>query len=242
MSKTVISGHPTASRPDLSHITHWVFDLDHTLYPSDASVMVQIEQKMTDFVARLLDLGPDQAAEMRHIYWQDYGTTLNGLMVNHGIDQQEFLDFVHDIDASVIDPAPELGQRIAALPGKRLIYTNGSLGHAENILNRLGITHLFDDIFDVAAADFTPKPHRAGFDRFQARFNLPTQESIMFEDSVRNLKTAHEMGFTTVLIKPRDGTEVRESIAPDTPLEHVHYAVDCLKTFLGEIRVSSDMS
>lgn len=238
MSTTPTSRQAPSSTPDLTHITHWVFDLDHTLYPSDSSVMVQIEQRMTEYVARLLDVDMEAAAQAREQYWKDYGTTLNGLMTNHGVDRQDFLDFVHDIDASVLDPAPLLGQRISALPGRKIIYTNGSLGHAENILDRLGITEHFEDIFDVAAADFIPKPHREGFDRFQSRFGLPTVESVMFEDSLRNLKTAHEMGFTTVLVRAKEGALVRESHAGDEHPEHVHFAVDCLTTFLGDIKTA----
>jgi len=241
MSPTPTSRPAAGPRPDLTHITHWVFDLDHTLYPSDASVMVQIEARMTEFVARVLQVDADTAAHVRHSYWRDYGTTLNGLMSNHQIDQQDFLDFVHDIDATVIDPDPALGARIAALPGRKLIYTNGSLGHAENILDRLGIAGHFDDIFDVAAAGFTPKPHREGFDRFSSRFNLPIRESVMFEDSARNLKTAHEMGFTTVLVRAKEGTQISESLSDEAHPAHVHYAVDCLTGFLGEIRTADTL-
>lgn len=228
-----------SQHPDLSHISHWVFDLDNTLYPSDAPVMTQVDARMTEFVARHLGLPHDEARAMQKHYWRTYGTTLNGLMANHTVDMREFLDFVHDIDASVLQPDTVLAERIAALPGKRLVYTNGSLGHAENIMARLGIDHLFDDIFDVEAAGFTPKPHREGFDRFTARFALPVPESVFFEDSVRNLKTAHEIGFTTVLVRAKEGPRDEESAAPDEHPEHVHYAVDCLPTFLGSIRTSA---
>jgi putative hydrolase of the HAD superfamily len=227
----------TAVRPDLSHISHWVFDLDNTLYPSNAPVMTQVDRRMTQYVARLLGLGESEARAVQKHYWRTYGTTLNGLMTHHEVDRRDFLDFVHDIDASVIDPDPTLAARIEALPGRRLVYTNGSRGHAENVLGRLGLEHLFTDIFDVEAAGFTPKPHREGFDRFTAHFDLPVSESVFFEDSVRNLKTAHEMGFTTVLVRAREGPRDEESAAPGEHPEHVHYAVDCLSTFLGDVRV-----
>tara|TARA_R110000868_G_scaffold53744_6_gene168640 strand:+ start:35738 stop:36472 length:735 start_codon:yes stop_codon:yes gene_type:complete len=226
-------------RPDLSHISHWVFDLDDTLYPSDAPVMKQVEGRMTQYVARLLDLPLDEARTVQKNYWRNYGTTLNGLMANHAIDVREFLDFVHDIDASVIPANPELIRHITALPGKRLVYTNGSLKHAENILGHLGLTHLFDDIFDVEAAGFTPKPHREGFDRFTARFGLPVPESVLFEDSVRNLKTAHDMGFTTVLIRAKEGLHNEEATPPHITHDHVHFAADNLTDFLGEMRTSA---
>ncbi|WP_339743292.1 pyrimidine 5'-nucleotidase [uncultured Maricaulis sp.] len=226
-------------RPDLSHIDHWVFDLDDTLYPSDAPVMAQVSARMTDYVARLLDLPLGEAQIVQKSYWRNYGTTLNGLMANHSIDIHEYLDFVHDIDHNVIPANPELIRHLAALPGKRLVYTNGSLKHAQNVLAHLGIDHLFDDIFDVEAAGFTPKPHRAGFDRFAAHFDLPVPKSVLFEDSVRNLKTAHEMGFTTVLIRAKEGLRTEDHIAPgDTP-DHVNFAADSLTEFLGEMRTST---
>ena len=226
-------------RPDLTHISHWVFDLDNTLYPSDAPIMSQVDRRMTLYVAQLLDLPEDEARKVQKDYWRTYGTTLNGLMAHHDIDQRDFMEFVHDIDASVIDPDHTLADRIAALPGTRLVYTNGSLRHAENVLGRLGLDHLFHDIFDVEAAAFTPKPHREGFDRFTARFNLPIPQSVFFEDSVRNLKTAHELGFTTVLVRAREGDRDEESAGPGEHPDHVHYAVDCLSTFLGMITTSA---
>lgn len=226
-------------RADMRHISHWVFDLDNTLYPSDAPIMAQVDRRMTQYVARLLALPEDEARRVQKAYWHDYGTTLNGLMANHEVDLRDFLDFVHDVDPTVITPHPELANRIKALPGKRLVYTNGSLGHAENILDHMGLTHLFDDIFDVEASGFQPKPHQAGFDSFVNRFALPVPESVFFEDSVRNLKTAHDMGFTTVLVRAKHGPRDEESAAPDEHPDHVHHAVDCLPTFLGSLRTAA---
>ena len=225
-------------RPDLTHVSEWVFDLDNTLYPSDAAVMSQVDQRMTDYVARLLDLDRETARQVQKSYWREYGTTLNGLMDRHRVDPAEFLDFVHDIDHEAITPDPELARRIAALPGRRLVYTNGSVKHAENVLARLGINGVFDDIFDVQAADFLPKPHRDGFERFTRRFDLHAPDAAMFEDSVRNLKTAHELGFTTVLVRARPGPRDEESAGPDDDPDHVHFAIDCLRTFLGEARTA----
>lgn len=225
---------------DLRHVTTWVFDLDHTLYPSDAAVMTQVDARMTDFVARALGLPRDEARIVQKSYWRDHGTTLNGLMANGQIgDGREFLDFVHDIDLDVIDPDPELAARIRALPGKRYVYTNGSLKHAENVCGRLGLTDCFDDLFDVEAAGFQPKPLMAGFETFSRRFDIPHKEASFFEDSVRNLKTAHDLGWTTVLIRSRPGPRDEESAGPDEHPDHVHFAADCLKTFLGQARTAN---
>lgn len=226
---------------DLTHITHWVFDLDNTLYPSDAAVMAQVDRKMTEYVARLLDLSHDEARVVQKDYWRHYGTTLNGLMANQQVlDGRDFLDFVHDVDLSVVDPDPVLAGHIKSLPGRRYVYTNGSLKHAENVCARLGITDCFDDMFDVEASGFQPKPHLEGFDRFTRRFDISAPEAAFFEDSVRNLKTAFDLGWTTILVRARPGPRDEESAGPDEHPDHVHFAADCLKTFLSTARTGEE--
>ena len=231
------------SPPDLSHVSNWIFDLDNTLYPSDAEVMSQVDRRMTEYVARELDLSRDEARIVQKAYWRDYGTTLNGLMANNQIrNGRDFLDFVHDIDLDVVTPDPELANHIRDLPGRRYVYTNGSLKHAENICDRLGLSDCFDDMFDVEAADFQPKPHRSGFDLFSSRFDVKAPESAFFEDSIRNLKTAHDLGWTTILVRARPGPRDEESAGPDEHPDHVHYAVDCLKSFLSTARTKAHVS
>lgn len=220
--------------PDLSHVSTWVFDLDNTLYPSDAEVMSQVDRRMTEYVARELNLSHEDARKVQKDYWREYGTTLNGLMANNQVRSgRDFLDFVHDIDHSVITPDPQLAAHIRALPGRRYVYTNGSMKHAEDICHHLGLADCFDDMFDVEAAGFQPKPHRPGFDLFTSRFDVKAPESAFFEDSIRNLKTAHELGWTTILVRARPGARDEESAGPEDHPEHVHFAVDCLKTFLS---------
>jgi putative hydrolase of the HAD superfamily len=227
-----------SDQPNLSHVSQWVFDLDDTLYPAETAIMCQVEVRMTEYVARLLELTFEDAYQLQKQYLHKYGTTLNGLMANHNVDARDFLDFVHDIDTSVIEPDQRLASLISSLPGRRLVYTNGSLGHAENILHHLGLTDSFHDIFDVEASGFTPKPHREGFDRFTQHFALPISESAMFEDSLRNLKTAHGLGFTTVLVRAKGGSvHDRGEAAPDN-LDHVHFDTDCLKGFLETVRTA----
>jgi len=228
------------SPPDLSHVSTWVFDLDNTLYPSDAEVMSQVDRRMTEYVAQLLGLSHADARKVQKDYWRQYGTTLNGLMANRQVpDGRAFLDFVHDIDHSVITPDPELAAHIRALPGKRYVYTNGSLKHAEQICDRLGLHDCFDDMFDVEAAGFKPKPHLAGFETFTRRFDVKAPESAFFEDSVRNLKTAYELGWTTILVRARPGPRDEESAGPDEHPDHVHFAADCLRTFLSTARTKA---
>ena len=221
----------------LPHIDTWVFDLDNTLYPSDAEVMSQVDRRMTEFVMQLLDLEWDAARAVQKRYWRDYGTTLNGLMTNHTVDMAYFLDFVHDVDHSVITPDPILAERIAALKGRKLVFTNGSRGHAEKVIDRLGLPDVFDDLYDIAAGDFTPKPHRESFERFNARHAISPQSSLMFEDSARNLETAADLGFTTVLIRAHAHDPHGESAGPGDHPDHVHFAADCLRTFLGQLHL-----
>lgn len=213
----------------------WVFDLDNTLYPAHTAVMSQVERRMTEFVMQLLDLDREAAFKVQHGYWQDYGTTLNGLMVNHNVAVSDFLDFVHDIDHSVLTPNPVLASHIAALDGARIIYTNGSVRHAENVMARLGIDHLFEAIFDIAAADYTPKPQRESFDRFIRRHGVNPARAVMFEDSARNLETAAGIGFATVLVRAREKIGNGHTAGPGEHPHFVDYAVDCLDTFLGEV-------
>ena len=228
-------GFSATGPADLTHVTQWVFDLDDTLYPASSNIMTQVEHRMTQYVMKMLDVPEDVATSIRNDYYRAYGTTLNGLMANHVVDTAEFLDYVHDIDASVIDPTPNLAKLIKALPGRRIVYTNGSFKHAENILAQLGLTDAFDEIFDVEASGFTPKPHRAGFDRFVDHFEIPASETVMFEDSTQNLKTAASLGFTTVWVHNEEKALVRKLAESG---EHIHYAADCLATFLSQAKTS----
>lgn len=221
--------------PAMPHVDTWVFDLDNTLYPADAAVMSQVEKRMTEFVMKLLDLDWETARKQQKAYWREHGTTLNGLMLNHDVDAHDFLDFVHDVDHSVITPDPELAAHIKALEGPRYVFTNGSRKHAEDVIRHLGLSDLFDDLFDIASSDFTPKPHRDSFDRFTRHLAVRPHTSVMFEDSTRNLVTASQMGFTTVLIGKEGAHRDPVVEGPVEESEHVHFATDCLRTFLGNV-------
>jgi len=222
-------------KPALDYVDTWVFDLDNTLYPSDAAVMSQVDLRMTEYVMRLLDLDRQAARALQKQYWREHGTTLSGLMKHHEVDGADFLDFVHDVDHSVLTPDPDLARHISKLEGKRYVYTNGTTRHAESVLEARGLTGLFDDLFGIEEAEYLPKPHQPGFDRFTQRYGVLPARSAMFEDSVRNLETAARMGFTTVLVRARSGLRDEETAAPGEHPDHVHYAVDCLTTFLGQV-------
>jgi len=230
---------PGASGPDLSHIDSWVFDLDNTLYPSHCDLFAQIDVRMTDFVARTLSLPRAEAKALQKRYYAEHGTTLSGLMAVNRIHPSAFLDYVHDIDLSPLDGVPDLSAALSALPGKRYVFTNGSLRHAENITRKLKIDHLFDGMFDIAAANYLPKPRPEAFDRFFDVTGAAPNSSAMFEDLARNLVPAHARGMTTVLVRAgKDwGPPSEEKTAGEHPGHppHVHHVADDLAHFLGSL-------
>jgi putative hydrolase of the HAD superfamily len=223
------------SKPDFSHVSTWVFDLDNTLYPHHSNLFSQIDVKMTSYVAQLLGLPREAARKIQKDFYLKYGTTLKGLMQEHKVDHLDFLAKVHDIDYSWLAPDPSLGEAIEALPGRKFIFTNGDRGHAERAASQLGILDQFDDIFDIVAADLTPKPARETYDRFLKRHGVDGSKSAMFEDLARNLIEAKAVGMSTVLILPRDFesdfVEAWEKDGHDGA--HVDHITDNLTEFLA---------
>lgn len=189
-----------------SHVRTWIFDLDNTLYPPATSLFPQIEVRMTDWVARELDVSHAEANALRHQYWVDYGTTLSGMMTQHGCDPLPYLTYVHDIDFTVLSPDADLRAAISALPGRKLIYTNGSAPYAEKVLEARGLVGLFEDIYGIEHADFHPKPHAKAFETVLAQDGLDPEVSAMFEDEARNLEVPHTLGMKTVHVAPTAST------------------------------------
>lgn len=198
VSETAADG---ARHPRLSHVRCWVFDLDNTLYPADCDLFSQIDARMSSYVADLLDTDLGSARRIQKNYFVSHGTTLRGLMDNHAVDPEHFLDTVHDIDVSPLSPAPGLRTALAGLEGRRLVFTNGSRGHAERVLDRLGVADLIDDIFDISAADYRPKPRPETYARFVERFDVAPEAAVMIEDMIRNLAPAAALGMTTVWLR-----------------------------------------
>jgi putative hydrolase of the HAD superfamily len=185
------------------HIDTWVFDLDNTLYPHDVNLWQQIDVRIRDFIADFLQLSPQQAFRVQKDYYRRYGTSMRGLMIEHGLEPETFLDFVHAIDHSPLQPNPALGAAIANLKGRKLILTNGTRSHARAVLERLSIAPYFDDVFDIVAAELEPKPLPQIYQRFLAVHQVDPRRAAMFEDLVRNLSVPHRLGMTTVLVMPR---------------------------------------
>ncbi len=189
---------------DFAHVTEWVFDMDNTLYPHRVNLFSQIDRNMTAFVADLLQMEPADAKLLQKQYYRDHGTTLKGLMVHHGIDPNDFLQKAHAIDYNVIPPDPALGDAIKALPGRKFIFTNGTVVHAQMAARALGILDHFDDIFDIVAADYVPKPAGATYDKFMSLNRVDTRHAAMFEDLPRNLTVPKALGMKTVLLVPQN--------------------------------------
>ena len=233
------SDHDSGANPldSFRYIDSWIFDLDNTLYPRHIDLFAQMEVKMNEFVSNLLGLTLDDASYLRHSYYKQYGTTLRGLMIEHDIAPDDFLEYVHDIDHSVVEPDPLLGQALCALPGKRYIYTNGTKDHARKVSERLGITDYFDDVFDIVWAGLEPKPNRAPYERLLAQTGLNPKRAAMFEDLARNLQVPAELGMTCVLIVPDQMREVFHGRweAESTQVPHVHHVTDNLGQFLSDV-------
>ena len=208
-----------------AHVRTWVFDLDNTLYPPAVRLFDQIEQRMTRFVMQALGVGAEQADHLRQSYWHRYGTTLAGLMREHRIDPDQYLHDVHDIDFDALTPDPHLARLIQELPGRKIVYTNGSAPYAARVLQARGLHAAFDAIYGVEHADYHPKPERQAFDTVFRRDGLNPEQAAMFEDDPRNLAQPHAMGMRTVHVAP-DPHE-----AP-----HIEHHTDDLSDFLTRLR------
>ncbi len=214
-----------------------MFDLDNTLYPHDLNLWQQIDDRIRSFVSDFLKVTKDEAFRVQKDYYKRYGTTMRGLMAEHGMKPDDFLEFVHEIDHSPLLPNAELGDAIEKLPGRKLILTNGTRKHAEAVMKRLDIDRHFEDVFDIAAADLDPKPHPQVYDRFLHKHGVDPQKAAMFEDLARNLSVPHALGMTTVLVVPpatrevfREGWELEGREAA-----HVDHVTDDLTGFLRKI-------
>jgi putative hydrolase of the HAD superfamily len=183
-----------------SHVTHWVFDLDNTLYPPEAALFDQIEVLMTDYVMRELKVDRARANHLRDHYWRKYGTTLSGMMTEHDVDPEPYLVQVHDITLDHMLPDPILRRLIQNLPGRKIVYTNGSRFHAERVTEARGLTGVFDALYGIEHANFLPKPQRRAFETIFALDGTDPARAAMFEDDARNLAGPKEMGMKTVLV------------------------------------------
>ena len=215
----------------------WVFDLDNTLYPPDTNLWQQIDDRIRAFVSDFLKVTPEDAFRVQKDFYKRYGTTMRGLMAEHNMKPDDFLEFVHEIDHSPLIPNPTLGDALERLPGRKLILTNGTRKHAEAVMKALDIDRHFEDVFDIAAADLEPKPKPLVYDRFLKKHGVDPQKAAMFEDLARNLEVPHQLGMTTVLVVP---PKTRQIVREGWELEgreaaHVHHVTEDLTGFLTGI-------
>lgn len=184
----------------LSSISTWVFDLDNTLYHPSARLFDQIEVRMEDCICDHLGISRTDASKLRAKYWKTYGTTLRGLMEEHALEPEPFLDAVHDIDLSHLEPDPTLAAAIAALPGRKIIYTNGSRKHAEGVTLARGLSDVFDAMYGVEHANYVPKPRAEAFAEIIRKDGFAPEKAAMFEDEERNLEVPKALGMATILV------------------------------------------
>ncbi|WP_108858908.1 pyrimidine 5'-nucleotidase [Ruegeria sp. Alg231-54] len=212
-------------KPSFSHVTQWVFDLDNTLYPPHMQLFDQIEVLMTDYVVQAIGVDRAEADRLRSHYWREYGTTLAGLMAEHDLDPDPYLYAVHQVDMSHMDPDAELADHIRSLPGRRIVYTNGSAPYAERVLKARGLSGLFDAVYGVEHAGYRPKPEQAAFEAIFAQDGIDADKAAMFEDDPRNLAAPHAMGMRTVHVAPQPHEA-----------DHIHHHTDDLTAFLARLR------
>jgi putative hydrolase of the HAD superfamily len=230
---------PIARKPPraFDRVDTWVFDLDNTLYPHHVNLWEQVDERIRDYIAGYLKITHEEAFRLQKDYYKRYGTSMRGLMTEHGMAPDDFLDFVHQVDRSPLQPNLALGVAIEKLSGRKLILTNGTRQHAEAVLARLQLHDHFDDVFDIVAAALEPKPSAQTYERFLQAHAVDASRAAMFEDLARNLSVPHALGMTTVLVVPEN---TREVFREDWELEgrdapHVDHVTDDLVDFLEKI-------
>jgi putative hydrolase of the HAD superfamily len=215
---------------ELKKIKYWLFDLDNTLYSGDTKVFDQVDKKMTFFISEKLNVNIEEAKKIQKSYFHEYNTTLNGMIKNHKIDAQEFLEFVHDVDLDFLKKDTNLKNELTNLKGEKFIFTNGSKAHAANVTERIGIQNLFNGVFDIVDANFVPKPSITPYKKIIEKYRIDPKYCIFIEDIARNLKPANELGMKTVWVKNNEPWAAEFSNA-----SFIDYKIDNLSDFLRSI-------
>ncbi len=220
----------------------WIFDLDNTLYPAECNLFAQVDQRMGAFISELLGVDLAEAKRIQKDYYFRYGTTLAGLMREHELPPERFLDFVHDIDLAPVCEAPLLGEALERLPGRKYIFTNGSRRHAERVAGKLGVLHHFDDLFDIAACNYVPKPSVDAYNAFLKAHGVEPKASAMFEDLPHNLESPHALGMATVLVRSTFIEHPAQKAMAEwrVPPAHIHHITDDLTGFLQEVLAATE--
>ncbi len=217
---------------DLSHVDTWLFDLDNTLYPAESGFMAAMADRMTGYVQKVTGLPRDEAFRLQKSYLAEHGLTLKGMMLHHGVDPAEFHAIFHDLSLETLAHDPELLAALERLPGRRLVFTNADDVHAERVLARLGLAHLFDDVFHIGSCGYEPKPSPQAFARLGAAHAIDPAVTAFFEDSARNLAPAADLGMTTILVGPH---AILGEGQPPVPF--IHHRTAKLAPFLADARL-----
>jgi len=232
MPATPANTGPTATR--LDQVETWLFDLDNTLYPAHCNLFGEVDRRMTAFVAHYLGVDRIEAKRQQKALFRQYGSTMRGMMLQHDMAPEPFLHYVHDIDLTAVPSGVALEAALARLPGRKLVFTNGSVPHAERILDRLGVAQHFEAIFDIVAADYLPKPDPEPYRRLIARHRIAPERAAMVEDIARNLVPAAALGMTTVWVP---GVEDWSAAGVDAAFRaaHVDHVTADLPAFLAGV-------
>jgi putative hydrolase of the HAD superfamily len=217
---------------ELTKIKYWIFDLDNTLYSGKTKVFEQVDKKMTQYISEKLNVSSEEAKKIQKNYFYKYNTTLNGMIKNHNVDANEFLEFVHDINIDFLQKDLKLSEEIKKLKGKKIIFTNGSRKHALNVTQKIGIEHHFDDIFDIVDADFIPKPSIEPYKKLVKKHKIDPKLCVLIEDIARNLKPAYEMGMKTIWIENDEPWAKKFSDS-----NFINYKTNDLSQFLKKINL-----
>ena len=217
---------------ELQSIKYWIFDLDNTLYSGKTKVFEQVDKRMSKYISEKLNISVEEAKKIQKNYFHEYNTTLNGMIKNHKIDADEFLEFVHDIDIDFLKKDLKLSQEIEKLEGKKIIFTNGSRKHALNVTGKIGIDHHFDAIFDIVDAEFVPKPSMEPYKKLVKKHKIDPKLCVLVEDIARNLKPAYEMGMKTIWIENDEPWAKKFSDS-----NFVNYKTNDLSGFLKKINL-----
>ena len=215
-----------------SAIDTWVFDLDNTLYSASSNLFDQVSDRIGQYIASFLGVDRAEAHRLQKKYWHEHGTSLRGLMTLHACKPEEFIEFVHDIDLSAIVANPELDAALARLDGRKVIFTNGSVPHAERIMARLGVAHHFEGVFDIVASDYIPKPELSVYQRLLGHFGFDPRAAIMLDDMAHNLEPAHALGMRTVWVRTPESRERLAALGGRR--DHIHHETDDVTSFLQD--------
>ena len=216
--------------PKLAHIDCWIFDLDNSLYPPSADLFALIDVRMRSFIEKLLDVDAEEAHRVQKAHFHTHGTTLAGLMAEHGVDPHDFLGFVHDIDLARISADQAVVDALGRLPGRRFVFTNGDAAYAGRVLDKLGLAGLFDHIYDIHAMDYVPKPDPRPYAAMCEKFAMDPARALFAEDMARNLAPAKALGMTTVWI---DNGSERGNFGADPAF--IDYHIDDIGSWLTDI-------